>query len=291
MIATVAVGALAAAPLAVAQAAEPAKSDQASTDVSVTARPAFKLPFPGGQVWSGQTRTNHSPRLSIDFNRTNDDGDPVVASAPGTVSVVRDLGGSSYGKYVVVDHGGGWQSLYAHLKSFSVSVGQSVNYGTKIGAVGTTGGSTGPHLHYEQKSGGSAVEIYFDGAKALYFGTKNYTSTNGAASNPYTPKEVCGANYTQINSATLTADGKTVGRVYLMYYNGKNCVVTLKLSNLGKATATSAYLEPQGGTRGTDSGNFTYYAGPVVKSAAATCVKWGGSVGGASFNSPWQHCG
>ena len=47
------------------------------------AAPTFKVPFPCNQVWSGQTRTNHSPANAIDFNRTNDSGDPVVASAPG----------------------------------------------------------------------------------------------------------------------------------------------------------------------------------------------------------------
>ncbi|MEU7934376.1 hypothetical protein [Micromonospora echinofusca] len=50
------------------------------------AAPTFKVPFPCGQSWSGQTRTNHSPTNAIDFNRTDDLGDPVVASAPGTVS-------------------------------------------------------------------------------------------------------------------------------------------------------------------------------------------------------------
>lgn len=50
------------------------------------AAPTFKVPFPCNQSWSGQTRTNHSPANAIDFNRTDDLGDPVVASAPGTVS-------------------------------------------------------------------------------------------------------------------------------------------------------------------------------------------------------------
>ncbi|UOF15670.1 peptidoglycan DD-metalloendopeptidase family protein [Lysobacter capsici] len=142
------------------------------------AAPTFQMPFPCGQVWSGQTRTNHSPQNSVDFNRANDEGDTVVAAAAGTVSVVRNLGDTSYGKYVVIDHGGGWTSLYAHLNSYSVSVGQSVAIGKSIGTVGTTGGSTGPHLHFEERLNGSAQKIKFNGAQINYFGTANYTSRN-----------------------------------------------------------------------------------------------------------------
>ncbi|MFI9640999.1 peptidoglycan DD-metalloendopeptidase family protein [Micromonospora sp. NPDC051925] len=112
------------------------------------AAPTFKVPFPCDQSWSGQTRSDHSPAYAVDFNRTDDLGDPVVASAPGTVDRVTDLGGTSYGKYVRIDHGGGYTTYYAHLNGFNVSVGQSVGYGKVIGWVGSTGGSTGPHLHY-----------------------------------------------------------------------------------------------------------------------------------------------
>jgi Peptidase family M23/Bacterial SH3 domain len=146
------------------------------------AAPAFQLPFPCGQVWSGQTRTDHSPANAIDFNRTDDLGDTVVASAGGTVSVVRDLGSTSYGKYVVIDHGNGWTTYYAHLNSWSVSVGQSISKGQKVGYVGSTGGSTGPHLHFEQRLNGVAQKIVFNGAQALYWGTKNYTSQNTCTS-------------------------------------------------------------------------------------------------------------
>lgn len=142
------------------------------------AAPAFQLPFPCNQTWSGQTRTNHSPQRSIDFNRANDLGDPVVASAAGRVTVVRNLGNTSYGRYVVIDHGGGWTTYYAHLNSQAVSVGQQVSRGQRIGTVGSTGGSTGPHLHYEQRQNGSAVTIRFNGTAAYYWGTRNYTSRN-----------------------------------------------------------------------------------------------------------------
>ncbi|MGC4790807.1 peptidoglycan DD-metalloendopeptidase family protein [Micromonospora sp. DT178] len=146
------------------------------------AAPTFKVPFPCGQSWSGQTRTNHSPAYSVDFNRTDDLGDPVVASAPGTVDRVTDLGGTSYGKYVRISHAGGYHTYYAHLNGFNVSVGQSVGYGKVIGWVGSTGGSTGPHLHYEQRLNGADIQVRFNGALALYWGTKNYTSDNGCGS-------------------------------------------------------------------------------------------------------------
>ncbi|MBB5872164.1 hypothetical protein F4553_005598 [Allocatelliglobosispora scoriae] len=183
------------------------------------AAPVFKVPFPCGQVWSGQTRSDHSPAYAVDFNRTNDDGDPVVASAPGTVDVVANLGSTSYGKYVRINHGNGWTTYYAHLSSFNTSVGAVVGYGKVIGYVGTTGGSTGPHLHYEQRSGGNDVQVKFDGATALYWGTKNYTSTNACsgsstgagtvntAGSPLTIRSGPGTGYSSVGTV---ADGAGV---------------------------------------------------------------------------------
>ncbi|MEU8183789.1 peptidoglycan DD-metalloendopeptidase family protein [Micromonospora sp. NPDC049047] len=146
------------------------------------AAPTFRVPFPCGQTWSGQTRSDHSPAYAVDFNRTDDQGDPVVASAPGTVDRVTDLGGTSYGKYVRINHGGGYSTYYAHLSGFNVSVGQTVGYGKVIGWVGSTGGSTGPHLHYEQRLDGADIQVRFNGTLALYWGTKSYTSGNGCSS-------------------------------------------------------------------------------------------------------------
>ncbi len=274
-----------------------------STPTALETRPAAQLavnhevPFPCGQVWSGQTRTNHSPQRAIDFNRTGDAGDVVSASAGGTVVHRGSMAGTSYGNLVVIRHSDGTATYYAHLSGFAVSGGQSVSRGQTIGYVGGTGfpntpGGFGTHLHYEQRTsyGGSAVTIRFDGVSALYYGTRNYTSGNcgGAGSNPYTAQEVCGAGYSVIDSAALG----TKGRVYLLYNsgNGNNCVATLKSTNLGTPTATSAYLEVEGGTRVTDSGSYGYYAGPVRRAAADKCVKWGGAITGTAYNSPFEHC-
>lgn len=134
-------------------------------------RPDFEAPFLCAQDWSATTRPDHSPSVySVDFNRDDDWRQPVRATASGRVSAVQNTGSSSYGKYIVVDHGNGWSSLYAHLEAQLVVVGQYVDQGTMIGLLGTSGGSTGPHLHFEQKQGGTVRHAMFHG-KRLDYGT------------------------------------------------------------------------------------------------------------------------
>ena len=74
-------------------------------------------------------------------------GDPVYATGNGIVT--GDRGGSGYGKQILIDHGFGYKTRYAHLSKIDVVPGQQVRRGEKIGEVGNTGRSTGPHLHYE----------------------------------------------------------------------------------------------------------------------------------------------
>jgi len=119
------------------------------------------------------------------------------------------------------------------------------------------------------------------------------TTTQAPATNPYTPAQVCGSGYAVIDSSTLKkSDGTVVGKVYLLYNsgNGYNCTTILKSTSIGSKTTTSAYLEKQGGSRTTDSGSYSYYAGPVRVKAAGVCVKWGGTAAGVSYNSPFEHC-
>jgi len=153
--------------------------DLATESAALTGAPRFQLPFPCNQVWAGQTRTNHSPLRSIDFNRANDIGDPVVASAGGRVTVVGNTGSRSYGRWVEIDHGNGYRTRYAHLYSQAVRVGQRVSGGQRIGRVGSTGGSSGPHLHFELRRYGTAISPEFNGRRATFYGTRNYTSRNG----------------------------------------------------------------------------------------------------------------
>jgi murein DD-endopeptidase MepM/ murein hydrolase activator NlpD len=83
-------------------------------------------------------------------------GDPLYATAPGAVSFTGPSGG--YGNLVVISHPDGWESRYAHLSSISVEVGQEVAQGEVIGAAGSTGYSTGPHLHFELRYEGVPVD-------------------------------------------------------------------------------------------------------------------------------------
>jgi len=78
-------------------------------------------------------------------------GTPIRAAADGTVIIARANGGwnGGYGNYVVITHDNGSQTLYSHMRSSLVSYGQSVSAGQIIGYVGSTGQSTGPHLHFE----------------------------------------------------------------------------------------------------------------------------------------------
>lgn len=80
-------------------------------------------------------------------------GTPVLAARPGRVVHVESQVGN-YGKLVIIDHGDGYSTLYGHMDSFAVTRGQWVSRGEKIGEVGNTGRSTGPHLHFEIRRNG-----------------------------------------------------------------------------------------------------------------------------------------
>ena len=83
-------------------------------------------------------------------------GTPIFAAASGTVTRSGPSGGG-YGTLVLIDHGNGVQTLYAHASRVYVSPGQTVAQGQRIAAVGSTGNSTGPHLHFEIRVNGTAV--------------------------------------------------------------------------------------------------------------------------------------
>jgi hypothetical protein len=133
-------------------------------------RPEFQMPFACGEKWEGSTRPTHSPSsLAVDWNRdAHDAGHPVVATAPGVVTSVVDLGDTSYGRYVVIDHGGGWTTLHAHLLKAFVVPGQRVDQGQVIALLGNSGGSTGAHLHYEQRLDKSDRHASFNGESFNY---------------------------------------------------------------------------------------------------------------------------
>jgi LysM repeat protein len=86
----------------------------------------------------------------VDIGARLPPGTPIMAAASGKVIIARNGGyNGGYGSYVVISHANGTQTLYAHLSSVSVSVGQSVGQGQTIGGLGSSGKSTGVHLHFE----------------------------------------------------------------------------------------------------------------------------------------------
>ncbi|GLW99511.1 M23 family metallopeptidase [Microtetraspora sp. NBRC 16547] len=292
------------------------------------AAPGFQLPFPCGETWVGSSGSYAHTGNEIDFNGRANDGDgdlgrTVVAAAAGTVVTSAYQTNNGYGNLIKIRHSDGSATLYAHLNSRSVSAGATVAQGQKIGTVGKSSAKykVAAHLHYEQRSpSGAIVPASFNGVTFKYPG-QNVTSNNcggGAPStpskpaptpskpaptpskpapspskpapsspNPYTAGQVCGAGFKEIDSASLAPRG----RVVLMYSatTGKNCVVTLRATGTGKESV-SAYLEVKGKSRQSDSGSYQYYAGPLRAAAARTCVKWGGSIGTARYDSPFEHC-
>ena len=101
-----------------------------------------------GLMWSSGRHTG------LDFPAAT--GTKVVAVDNGTVKSAQS--GGPYGRHVLLNHGGGLQSLYAHMSSIAAKVGAGITKGARVGAVGATGNTTGPHLHLEARVNGRAVD-------------------------------------------------------------------------------------------------------------------------------------
>lgn len=133
---------------------------------------AYAVPHFAAPWACGETRDYYHHRaeisnaLDFDLPGARDRGRPALASAAGRVSAAGQSGG--YGLRVVVDHGAGWATLYAHLERVRVRVGDAVAQAARVGDVGSTGRSTGPHLHYEQRLGGRRQPIVIDGRRLAY---------------------------------------------------------------------------------------------------------------------------
>lgn len=100
----------------------------------------------GNDFWSGH--------MGVDLGTV--EGGPIYAADGGTVIYAGPISGG-YGNMIMIDHGTGYQTLYAHLSVVNVSCGQGVSQGQVIGLGGSTGNSTGPHLHFELRYGGGFV--------------------------------------------------------------------------------------------------------------------------------------
>jgi murein DD-endopeptidase MepM/ murein hydrolase activator NlpD len=115
------------------------------------AKGSFRLTARFGQhgpYWSGGVHTG------LDFAGSS--GTPIRAAASGTVISTGYEG--AYGNRIVIDHGNGFRTTYNHLSGITVSVGQKVTAGDRIGSLGNTGNSTGPHLHFEVTKGGKFID-------------------------------------------------------------------------------------------------------------------------------------
>lgn len=97
-----------------------------------------------------------APHTGVDIGLYGRDGTPIAASAPGTVSFSGGDACCGYGYYVIIKHAGGFSTLYGHLSRRAVSIGDTVTQGQIVGYAGSTGFSTGTHLHFEIQVNGSA---------------------------------------------------------------------------------------------------------------------------------------
>jgi len=98
-------------------------------------------------------------------------GTKIYATGDGVIKDVQSIGGG-YGKWILIDHGFGYETLYAHLNAFDVKIGDRVKRGSVIGSVGNSGTSTGPHVHYEVHKNGEPVNpqyYYFKDLNALEY--------------------------------------------------------------------------------------------------------------------------
>jgi len=127
-------------------------SNQAYSKSGNISVPSFNpVAYSGKFVWPTSVPTHylsqgyHAWHRAIDLPRTNGWG--IYASAPGIVQTRSARGG--YGNLIIVNHGNGWSTYYAHLSEYKVQSGQYVEQGQLIDIIGTTGRSTGPHLHFE----------------------------------------------------------------------------------------------------------------------------------------------
>jgi murein DD-endopeptidase MepM/ murein hydrolase activator NlpD len=117
----------------------------------------FIWPFYGSiSTYFGEA-TGSGYHKGIDIDGYGSYGAPIAAAASGTV-VLASWDDWGYGYHVIVDHGNGFRTAYGHLSEIWVQQGQWVNQGDAVGALGSTGYSTGPHLHFEVWSGGIPVD-------------------------------------------------------------------------------------------------------------------------------------
>ena len=128
---------------------------------SITSTGTYIWPLPGYSPGSAYGWRIHPIWGDMRFHAGEDigapTGTPILAADSGIATVIPD-NGNGYGNYIIINHGGGRTTLYAHMSGFAVSNGASVTQGQTIGYVGSTGNSTGPHLHFEVRVNGATTD-------------------------------------------------------------------------------------------------------------------------------------
>ena len=128
---------------------------------SITSTGSYIWPLPGYSPGSTYGWRMHPIFNEMRFHAGEDigapSGTPILAADSGVASVYPD-NGNGYGNYIMINHGGGRVTLYAHMSAFAISGGATVTQGQVIGYVGSTGNSTGPHLHFEVRVNGATTD-------------------------------------------------------------------------------------------------------------------------------------
>ena len=128
---------------------------------SIVSTGTYIWPLPGYRPGSAYGWRIHPIWGDRRFHAGEDIGAPsgtsILAADSGIATVIPD-NGNGYGNYIIINHGGGRTTLYAHMSGFAVSNGATVTQGQTIGYVGSTGNSTGPHLHFEVRVNGATTD-------------------------------------------------------------------------------------------------------------------------------------
>ena len=128
---------------------------------SIVSTGTYIWPLPGYRPGSAYGWRIHPIWGDRRFHAGEDIGAPsgtsILAADSGIATVIPD-NGNGYGNYIIINHGGGRTTLYAHMSGFAVSNGATVTQGQTIGYVGSTGNSTGPHLHFEVRINGATTD-------------------------------------------------------------------------------------------------------------------------------------
>ena len=128
---------------------------------SITSTGTYIWPLPGYSPGSAYGWRMHPIYHEMRFHAGEDigapSGTPILAADSGMATVIAD-NGNGYGNYIMINHGGGRVTLYAHMSAFAISNGATVSQGQVIGYVGSTSNSTGPHLHFEVRVNGATTD-------------------------------------------------------------------------------------------------------------------------------------